>query len=422
MSRNSISMRAGMKRIFSRGFMTLIMILMPHGATAQQDLLRAAAVVNDEIISTLDLAMRTRLAILVTGQVSSPGVVARTMPRVLRRLIDERLQAQEAQRLKLEVPDDQVASAVNQIAQRNKMTSEDFVKHLKVGGVLPGALVEQVRAQIIWQTLIERRLRPSVQVTDEEVDEVIGRIVANRGAMEHRVSEIFLAVDSFLQENEVRDNAERLFQEITAGADFGAVARQSSQSATAARGGDLGWVKDGQLAEELSRLLANMRPGTLSRPIRTSRGFRIIFLRDQRQISVGDVTLNLRQVLVAIPADASDEQRRAAGTRAEVLRERIDGCNDVEKLGSPGSGDLGAIKMSELPPAVRQAVADLPIGQPSRPVRTGAGLSVLLVCAREEVAIDRDPIREQLVSERLDVLIRRYMRDLYRNANVDIRI
>jgi len=303
---------------------------------------------------------------------------------------------------------------------------EKFTKILESRGILPEAFFDQLRGQLTWSALVARRLRPTVQVTNEEIEEVARRIAANRGTRQRRVSEIFLAVDTVLQEDEIRRNAEQLFEQLRAGASFPSLARQFSESATAAQGGDLGWIQEGQLPEELDKALAQMRPGMMSRPIRALTGFHILLLSEEKQNFLGEVRLHLKQILIAVPSGASTEQRREAAERAGQARQRIAGCAGLDELageiGAPGSGDLGTVKLSDLPAQIRDAVTALPIGQPSQPVSVAGGLGVLVVCDRAESGIDRNRIEQRLISERLDMLSRRYMRDLRRSANVDIRL
>ncbi len=415
-----------MKRFISCALLICALAPAVQNAGAAQDILRAAAVVNDEVISMLDLDMRLRLAILATGQQDNRQLRGRMTAQVIRALIDEQLQEQEAKGLGITITDEQVTNAAEEIARRNKLTIEKFTRLLESRGILPEAFFDQVRGQLTWSSLVARRLRPTVQVSDEEVEEVVRRIVANRGARQRRILEIFLAVDTALQEDEVRRSAERLFEQLRAGASFRSLARQFSDSAAAARGGDLGWIQEGQLPEELDKALAQMRPGMLSGPIRTLSGFHILLLTEERQTSLGEVTLHLKQVLIAVPSGASEEQRREAAERAGQVRQRIAGCAGLDELaseiGAPGSSDLGTVKLSDLPAQIRDAVMALPIGQPSQPVSVSGGLSVLVVCDRAESGIDRKRIQERLTAQRLDMLSRRYMRDLRRNANVDIRL
>ena len=116
-----------MKRLIHNIILVSWLLALGLNAAAAQDMLRAAAVVNDEVISMLDLDMRARLAILSTGQKDTAELRDRIVPQVIRGLIDERLQSQEAERLDIKVADEQVSAAVEDIARRNKMTTEDFI-------------------------------------------------------------------------------------------------------------------------------------------------------------------------------------------------------------------------------------------------------------------------------------------------------
>ncbi|WP_420348697.1 peptidylprolyl isomerase [Pelagibius sp.] len=248
-----------------------------------QEAFRPAAVVNDEVISVLDLSMRVRLAIIGAGVQDSPEVRRRLTPQVLRGLIDERLQMQEANRLDIAVSDDQVAGALQQISDQNGMTEGQFLSMLRNRGVIPTTLIDQIRAQIAWQRVIQRRLRPTVVISNEEVQEVVDRLAARQGSIERRVAEIFVAVESAAQEGQALANANRLLEQLRAGANFAGLARQFSQSGTARLGGDRGWVQDGELDDALNQALARMGPGEISTPIRTLAGFHILLLRDMRK-------------------------------------------------------------------------------------------------------------------------------------------
>jgi peptidyl-prolyl cis-trans isomerase SurA len=94
----------------------------------------------------------------------------------------------------------------------------------------------------------------------------------------------------------------------------------------------------------------------------------------------------------------------------------------AKEVGSPGSGDLGMVKLDDLPDGIRQLVGGLPIGQPSQPVQVSGGISLITVCQREGGDIDRAKIRDRLLNQRLSRVSRRYLRDLVRAANLDLRI
>ena len=391
-----------------------------------QDTLRAAAVVNDEVISLLDLEMRTRLSFLLSGLKQTPETRRRLGRQVLSTLINERLRVQEAERLSIVVAVEEVDAAIAQFARSRRVSAEEFYGLLLKQSILPSTMFDQARADILWQRVVARRYGASVQVAEEEIDEAVARIEASQGRPALRLSEIFLPVDRPNQQNEVRDTAQRLIQQIDDGADFAALARQFSQAATASVGGDRGWVRESQLPDELAEVVQRLQPGQIAGPIETFGGYYVLLLRDQRVVAASDVTVNLKQILFAVPAGAPRELLDAAAARAAEVRVRVSDCADMDVLasevGSPGSGDLGNIKLSELPDQLRQVVGALAIGQPSPPARVSGGVSLLAVCDRQGGKVDREAIREDLFNQRIDLISRRYQRDLRRSANVDIRL
>ena len=135
-------------------------------------------------------------------------------------------------------------------------------------GIERSALVDQLTASIVWTKLVRRLVSQTNVVSDEEIDYALKRAKETANEPQSRVAEIFLAVDNPQQEDEVRRLAERLTEQMKQGARFSAVAQQFSQSATAAVGGDIGWVRPEQLSPEIGKAVAQMRPGELSAPIR----------------------------------------------------------------------------------------------------------------------------------------------------------
>ncbi|MGB0681772.1 MAG: peptidylprolyl isomerase, partial [Magnetovibrionaceae bacterium] len=302
-------------------------------------------------------------------------------------------------------------------------------------GISEEALRSQIEANMAWQKVVGRRLRSQVTVTEAEVNTMIDEMEARRGEPEYRIAEIFLAVESPSEEARVRTEINRIFAGLREGAPFRQLAENFSESASAAVGGDLGWVQRGELDPVIDQALQNLTPNQASPPLRTTNGYVIVFLI-QKRLSQGlgvqvDDTFDIKQIFFDLPSNAAPAQVAQTNTRAEAIRRSATSCEAMDQLakanGSPLSGDLGRMKSSDLPEAIRQAVSDLPVGRASAPVRTTAGLVVLMVCGREEgdVAAARATafrnIENRLMQERLGVVARRYTRDLRRSAFIEIR-
>ena len=245
-----------------------------------------AAVVNDRAISASDVNDRMRLVMTSSGLPKKPDIMDKLRPQILNALIEEQLKVQEASKFGLEVDAQEIEQGFATIAQQNNMTADQFKSVLKESQIPRSTLEDQIRAQISWTKLVQMRLRPQIDVSETDIDSTLDRLEAAKGKTEYRIFEIFLPVNTPDEEGDIVNLARKLHRElIEKKAPFQRVAAQFSQSAGATNGGDLGWVQEGQLAEEIDTLLQEMPEGTLSEPIRTVAGYHIILLAKKREIT-----------------------------------------------------------------------------------------------------------------------------------------
>jgi peptidyl-prolyl cis-trans isomerase SurA len=396
---------------------------------AQQELQRIAAVVNDQVISMYDLGGRIRLVAISSGLQDTAETRQRFVPPVLRTLIDESLEMQEAKRLNITVSTNEIDASVGRIAKQNDMSDKQFQDLLKSEGVPLGALVEQVRAGIAWNKIISQKIRPTIEIGDDQVQEYLDRLKESSDKPQFRLMEIFLGVDNPQQDEEVRKTAERLAEQIKGGANFVAMARQFSQSATAAVGGDLGWVQEGSLDPELEKAAASMSVGQLSAPVRTVTGYYLLLLRDRRQTGAAsdDVELKFEHLFLPASKNSSQADLESLKSAAQNVTNNAKSCTDFADLRKqlPDARTVLPAKVNarDLSPNLRDIALKLPLEKASEPVFVNDGVFVMMVCERSnEVGLpSADEVRNRLGQEKLDLLTRRYLRDLRTSAYVDVR-
>jgi len=386
---------------------------------------RIAAIVNDEIVSGFDLERRIDLMLVSTGQPNSQEARRRVRRDALRALVDEKLQTQEARRLKLRVSEDELRQGLGLIERQNRLPEGQLGAFLRQSGIDQEALKQQITADLAWGKVVRRRLTPTVSISDEEVDEALQRIKAAVDEPEVRISEIFLPVDSADQEEDTARDAQRLFEDVRAGAPFAALARQFSRAPTAATGGDIGWMRPSQLAEELEPVVRGLQPGETSEPVRASGGFYVLQLRQRRNPGGGDpmdTRVRLLRATLALRSEAPAAVERRGRAALDV------GCESflaaARGLAEASASDSEPTRIGDLAPAVRDAAATLPLGRLGPSVRTPDGLLFFMVCAREAPPA-AEPVREQvlegLTRRKLAMLAQRYLRDLRRSAVVELR-
>jgi peptidyl-prolyl cis-trans isomerase SurA len=406
------------------------LVAAPVPPARAQDALRIAAVVNDEIISVFDLTTRLRVALFSSRLEDTPENRRRLGPPVLRALIDERLEFQEAKRLNITATDEELEQTVVRVEQGNRMPPGGL-KQLAAGLNVPYEIMtDQIRAQLLWIKVVNRLYGARATPSQEDIQERLAQLRANLGRPEYDAAEIFLPFDGSQTDAEVKALADNLTAQLRTGAPFEQAARQFSRSPTAANGGDLGWVPQGQLEPELDAALASLGTNEISNPIRTESGYTILKVEGRRvQQAANPAETRLRLSQIKLPE--TGPKAISAADRAKVLdyiHASVQGCEAFETYGkslaTPGTGPLGSIKQGELPANLAETVTPLAVGAPSAAIEVGGVPTVLMVCQRDVQSTlpSQEQIGTQLRSQRLERAAERHLRDLRRMAIIDIRI
>lgn len=427
MMRSTVKMRACALVMIS----LLTAALLPSPQAHAQDALKIVAVVNEDVITELDLYMRMRLAMLSAKLNDTPENRQRLLPTLLRAMIDERLKSQEAKRQNIPVGASEVQSRIDDLAKRNNVSTDQFAQTLEQNGILIDVLADQIKTDLGWARLVQRRLRSQVKITNEEIDEALAAMQAAQGQTEYRLSQIFLPSGSG-DEASVQQSAQRLKEQLDQGADFAALATEFSQDQGAIRGGDWGWVRLDMLDQPVAQVVQTLPPNQVGGPIRGAGGYYVVLVKATRLIDVRSVaagTVEMDQILWPLPTNAADTEVNKAISQANPLISRIQSCADmgtVAPSAKPGvHRSLGNVLVSDLPLEVQPYALNQPIGEPTPPLRTSRGVGIYVVCSRgagDEAALSRVGVADRLGRQRLDTLARGYLSDLRRAAVIDIRL
>ena len=396
---------------------------------------KAQAIVNGEVITDTDIEQRLNLVIAANGGQITEEERNRVRLQVMRNLIDEKLQIQEAANNDIKIGDAEVQRSFDRVAANFKRTPQQFSEFLKASGSSEASIKSQIRGEMAWSRLLRRRVEPLVAVGDEEVEAVIAKLNESKGKEEFHVAEIFLSATPET-EAQVMNDAARIVGQIRGGASFVAYARQFSEASTAGLGGDLGWVRAEQLADPLVPVVTSLQTGALasaiSDPVRVPGGVTILALIDKRQVLSADpldAVLSLKQMSLPLPPGVTEAAARVKIEEFQNITKDMGGCGAVDAVGQKIGATVAtndAVRMRDLPPALQEVMKNLSIGQATPAFGSAKdGLRVLVLCGRDDPAQaggpDFEQIYAQMSEERVNMRARRYLRDLRRDAIVDYR-
>lgn len=395
-------------------------VFLAAAPSSARDIEGIAAVVNDQVISLYDVDQRVDLFFATSGIEKSPEMTERMRDQVLRSLVDEKLQMQEATRVEIQIEETEIEERMELLAKQDNRTLDGIKEFLETKSIEENTLKAQIRAELAWNQFVRRNFGGRIKVGDPEIEEQYEKAVKAVNQTRYLVSEILLNLDNFSTEEQVRQLSGEIVKQLQSGTSFPAVARQFSIAPTAGQGGQLGWISADQLNPRLSQVIRQMQVGQISPPIPTTGGVYILALVDKRA-GGNDPSKNQFDVLtVSFPASVKSQRINEFADDFKTCRRAQ---NKAKKLNASVKRS-GLRQLRTLPGAIALAVANLEAGEVAPPSQQNDVTNVYIVCDRKDdlgIEISRDQIADNIFSQRISVMARRHLRDLRRDAVVEYR-
>ncbi len=396
---------------------------------ADPNVRKPTAIVNDYVITGTEVDQRVALVTGMQKLTLKPEEREQLKLAMLRQLIDETLEIQEAKANEIKIEPREVESSFARVAARFQKTPEQMRAWLREIGSSERSIKRQVEAELAWSRLLRRRV--NVNVGEAEVKAMIDRLTAQKGTDEYHVYEIYQNATPD-RAQEVSGGMQKMIEQMRQGTPFDYLARTYSQSSTRARGGDLGWIQPAMLPEALAQAVQDMQPGQVAGPIPLSAGFSIVYLADKHKVGVADprdAKLSLRQLSLSFAKGTTEAQASSRAAAFAKATQAIRGCGDVSKVAAAEGAevvDRDNIVIKDLPPALQNLILPLQVGQSTQPFGSiEDGVRVLVICGRDDPPAAYTPsveqVQEQLEDQRVNLRAERMLRDLRRDALIEYR-
>lgn len=399
---------------------------------------RIVAIVNDEVITRIDLDERVKVAVKQLRQQGTPLPTPAVLERqILERMVTTRVQLHFAKETGLRVDDTELDRAISRVAQENSLTLQGMRQTLEKDGVSFPAFREDVRNEITLARLREREVDNRIVVTEGEIDSFLSLQQGQEsGGDEYNLSHILVAVPENASPEQIqarRDRAEQAYAQLKGGADFRQVAAAFSEAADALQGGMMGWRHSSRLPTLFTDALRSMRPGELGPILRSPNGFHILRLNDHRGggAPVMVQQTRARHILIKINELVSENEAR---NRLRNLKERLENNADFAGLARAHSedasatkgGDLGWLSPGDTVPEFERAMDALKPGQLSDPVLTPFGWHLIQALERrnEDMSKERQRLmaRQALRARKSDEAYQEWVRQLRDRAFIELRL
>jgi len=363
---------------------------------------RVVAIVNDDVITRIELDRESRMA---TEQLRRQGtpLPARDIleKQLLERMITKRILLQYAQLTGLRVSDPDLERAIERIAQENKLTPATLRETVERDGISFNRFRDDVRGEMLMARLREREVDNRLVVSDDEIQSFLRSQQAQGDKVdEYRLAHILVSVPEQATSEELkarRARADTALAQLRQGADFGQVTAGFSDAPDALQGGDMGWRPTARLPTIFLDALKDMKVGQTSEVLRSPAGFHIIKLVDKRgsETPVVLTQTHARHILIRLNEVVAENDAR---NRLTDLKDRIEHGADFGELARLHSddssaargGDLGWVTPGDVVPDFEHAMDALKPGQVSPPFKSPFGWHIVQVLERREQDMTKD--------------------------------
>ena len=379
-----------------------------------------AAVVGDEVISSQDVEDRRELVMATAGIPNTVENQQKITPRIVQSLVDETLELQEAKRLSIEVTSEEIAKAMNDMGGRGD-TNRSVRELIKSRGLSEASLERQLKAQLAWAKVVQRKLRKNVSISQDEIARAKAAEAANPGLMELK-----LAAFELNAKDEGADAlAKELHDKLAAGTDSATLAVQYVKEA---HFNPPQWVGESRLPAPLQQQLGKLKPGEVSEPLRGASTIHVIQVLDGRTVqkSSGATEYAIKQWAVTLPKDRTKAGLTKLRAVASAIRANPGACDSsvAPKAALPVEVNQVRMKLAAMSPQQRSIISQLEVGQVSEPLIAPDKLRLVMLCEKIEPpqnAVDGDAVRQQLYAEKLELAAQKHLRNLRRDTFVDIK-
>lgn len=281
----------------------------PAGAGLVVD--RVAAVVNEEIVTLSEVYELG--ADYFPEVIAQKGEAGRSAAEheVLERLIERRLVAQEMATLKLDISDQDLERAIDDVARRNGLDRDSLRAEVERSGLAWDQYRAELRENLRDMKFAQAVLRPRITITDDELRDAYLRSTANAPASA-RVQAIFLAFPITADEagkQAVRDRAAAIRAQAATG-DFAALARENDQGPFGANDGEMGTFQPGELVAALDAAVQATATGQVSEPVETPQGVFLLRVAG-RESAAGDFEAHRERIAdMVFQTRLEDEKER----------------------------------------------------------------------------------------------------------------
>ena len=415
-------------------------LFLPSIIFAQESLDQIVAIVGKDIILESELKTQLEFYLTQTGKkVENPEELNILRKTLLDQMINDRLLLAKAEKdTLLKINEKEIEQTLEDQLSKIKSqfpSEEAFQKELKTEGLTETELKRNYREQIKEQILRDKLISSKLSKANISLREVKEFYQSYKDSLPEqpesaKLSQILLKIEPSQKTlDSLKDFASTILAKAKAGEDFSELAKNYSEDPSAKQGGDLGFLKKGEILPEFEMKAFSLNPGEISDLVQTSLGYHIIKLEEKKEEEI-----HVRHILIKITPSQVDSAKilSLADTLYQKLKSGADFVQLVKDYSQDDEskkkgGEIGWFPLAQLPEELKEKITQTEIGQITSPVITEEGVHILKILDKKEkrslsLEDDYDTIKEMAKRKKGNDEILKWIEELKSKTYVEVRI
>ncbi|MFM9889152.1 MAG: SurA N-terminal domain-containing protein [Rickettsiales bacterium] len=410
-----------------RNGLLVLGLLLASATMAQAARVGIAAVVNDDAITSGDVADRRDLVMTMNNLPPTPENVEKVSARALQALIEEQLELQEAKRQSQVVSDDELEKALSTMSATRGGAPGSLRQSVRDKNLSIHSLENQLRAQLAWNKVVQHKLRRNVSISQDEIARAQLAVATGPGTSEIRIAAFLVPIADPSKAAQASKFADEIVQQLKQGISAIQVANDVATQKLA-QFNPPSWLAEETLSPQLQQAVHALKPGEITPPLRSATSIQIVQLLDRQIVKMPpeNTEIALKQIAINVPDARDKEALVKLQNSVATLQKNPGNCTDEVLAPTPIKAEVkyARTKVGLLSPQQRAIIGHLDVGDVSDPIFAPQSVQLVLLCEKIEPAgnlPDAETVRQQLYTEKLELEAQKLLRDLKRDAFIDIK-
>jgi parvulin-like peptidyl-prolyl isomerase len=295
----------GLINILKIKIIVISIVIVLFGVLAQAATInKFVAIVNDEVITQQDIDQLLAVLYAQYSQESKGDELLQKMEQVkkdiLNQIIEDKLVLSRAKELGIKITESEIDERLDYI-KKGFSSDEEFYKTLETQGVTIATLKDRYRDQLMMKKLVDYEVKSKISVLPSEISDYYEKHKDQfREVDKYRIKNILIKAKDEVSFELAKVEIEGVYNKLKEGGNFDDLAKQFSQGPNAEKGGDMGYIEQGQMLEALDKAIFKLKPGEFSEPVKSEIGYHIFKVEDikyGKQASLEEVQKDVQMML-----------------------------------------------------------------------------------------------------------------------------